>query len=564
MVAFLSQKHGLTIILASTCIVIFLTFHSDKLSMHKFHELPESHVDTNVDIMSNDSDEYEGDKNDYGDRENNDFVPDEQQEHGENEDRKHEPSPNSNTKKFNVLFVMTDDMRAQMGAYAGPLSEYSKHLLTPNLDKFAQRSLVLKNAHVQYTLCGPSRVSMLTSRRPDTTKVDHNKAFWRDVGGNFTTLPQYFKEQGYDVIGMGKIYHTFVDPLSWSSDFISPNTTLENEYWPLENGGAWRGVKSDEDTANLPDQILLNHAKEYLTKLAANAQSENQPFFLGFGFTKPHLNFVCPKKFFDKYPLENEDQFLSKVEWQEPRVKYGCGVINTTKSNDSSESLPHETLRQFRQAYFGCVSYVDSLFGELIKTVDDLGLKNSTIISFVADHGYHLGENGEFGKQTLYRPSTHVPMMVHIPGRTESGISSNSPVEGLDLFPTIVEAAGLDNVQRCPHNSSSVDLCVQGRSLLPLIDNPLAEIKQGAISQLRNIEGYGPYSLITSRYRYTKCLQYINETVIVKDRHDRICTEELYDQLYDSEEAENLASLSKYASIKKTLDKTLMDIVVNQ
>ncbi|KAK2141054.1 hypothetical protein LSH36_1170g00095 [Paralvinella palmiformis] len=345
--------------------------------------------------------------------------------------------------RYNVLFMITDDMRTQIGCYADDANPLTHpRLLTPNLDRLASESLLLKKAYTQFTLCGPSRTSILTGRRPDTNRIFDNRQYWRSLGGNFTTMPQYFKENGYRVVGIGKVFHRDVssgdnDPFSWSEPIFMANHT-ENHY--LNGKAGWRPVtKEAEKRVPLMDDVAVAEAKRYLSDFADDAKSGKRPFFLGFGFKKPHSSYVCPERFYDLYPLETEDQFLDDLSWQTIRLKRTRNLENITILDDGQAEIPHETLRHLRRGYFACVSYVDHLVGELMRTLSDLDLADSTVVSFMADHGYHFGENGKFGKQTLHETATHVPMMVRIPGSTDSGLVSESVVESLDLFPTLVD-----------------------------------------------------------------------------------------------------------------------------
>ena len=204
------------------------------------------------------------------------------------------------SKKMNVLFLVADDMRPQLGAYLGedfPTPVHPPVVHSPNLDELASRSLLLKRAYVQQSMCGPSRTSFMTGRRPDTTHVYINQEYFREVGGNFTTIPQYFKENGYRSIGMGKIFHEgeasgFDDPISWSEPYYHPH------FYDYESTNySWSSVSKDEYSQKpLPDQQIADQAVKTLRNLA---KENNDPFFLAVGFHKPHLPFVFPEEYLD-------------------------------------------------------------------------------------------------------------------------------------------------------------------------------------------------------------------------------------------------------------------------
>lgn len=482
--------------------------------------------------------------------------------------RSYEPrSSHGQPKRKNVLFIMADDMRAQIGPYNGPDSEYPKpRLYTPNFDRLAAKSLLLKKAFVQYTFCGPSRTSMLTSRRPDMTGIYNNAKHWRYQRGNYTSLPQYFKLNGYIVQGIGKVFHPGAsssndDPISWTEPYRHGTPTEPDYLKPYGPGERWLPVSPNEEKEKpLPDRSAIKIAKEFLERAAEKARSGEINFFLAFGFNKPHVSLICPQKYFKLYPEEGES-FLADSLWHKPLFRPGSGIINGTAINGSWHMLPTETLRHLRQAYFACISYVDELLGELLNAVEELDLADSTIISFMADHGYHLGEQRMVGKQTLYDSSSHVPMMLHIPGRTDHGIVSESIVQALDVFPTIVEAAGLDQVQPCRNDSVDIPLCTEGTSLLRLIDDPDREIRPYAITQQLDAENRMRFSLRNKRYRYTEAFWRMLDkgpTAYKPIEADSAYYErQLFDHKYDKEERFNLVNDPDYVQIKDNMQKRL-------
>ena len=472
---------------------------------------------------------------------------------------------NVRSPRKNVLFLITDDMRTQLGCYSGPESVFNTvKMHTPNLDKLAAKSLLFKRAYVQYALCGPSRTSMMTGRRPDTTGVTTNDIYWRDLGRNFTTLPQYFKERGYRSIGYSKIFHKFEDPQSWNdrAQFGNP----EKRFLDFKKGGTWLAYSKDNNRMYpLFDTVATRQTIRKLKELAPRARTGERPFFLALGLNKPHVPFVCPEEFFQLYPLENKKKYLSYVKWQTPLVR--AGMLNVTMIAGEVR-MTDPVLREHRRAYFACISYVDDLIGQVLRALEKFGLVESTVISFVADHGYHLGENGEFGKKLLTDISSQVPMMIHIPGLTNKAIRSHAIVETLDLFPTIAQAAGLEIPPSCPDNSENISLCVQGKSLLPLVKHPSKHIREAAFTQLKmdttRSDGgnYMGYSMRTSRYRYSEYIR-IEET---SDSLDIFIDEknlysELYDHKLDIEETVNRTAKHEYREIRNELRKKLHNFI---
>ena len=486
-------------------------------------------------------------------------------------------SPALTTARKNILFLVSDDMRPQLGAYVGRHfpSRVSPKMYTPNLDALASRSLLLGRAYVQQAVCSPSRTSLLTGRRPDTTHVHDLIAYFRRVGGNFTTIPQYFKEHGYVTTGMGKIFHPGVasgydDPMSWTEKYFHANS----RYWKDYSHYSWYAANESEVNRHpLQDDLIADHAVDTLKRLAPAARSEERPFFVAVGFHRPHLPFLFPARFLKYYPetevrLPDNDYApvgLPEIAWSDfdelrsyvdIKDKYGYGAINTT--------LPPLKVRQLRRAYYAAISYVDSLVGRVLAALDQLGLANDTIVSFWGDHGWQLGEHGEWCKHTNFELATHAPMMVRVPGLTDHGAVTDQLTEFVDLFPTLADAAGLPPVPLCPENSTFVRTCSEGVSLVPLMRDPTRRWKTAAFSQYPRMEIgsniYMGYSMRTDRYRYTEWMAY--EYLPIPHRvPSKVYPRghvELYDHSIDPEENINRAIEPAYGSVVKRLHVELL------
>ncbi|KAK2168971.1 hypothetical protein LSH36_13g25068 [Paralvinella palmiformis] len=457
----------------------------------------------------------------------------------------------------NVLFLIVDDLRPQLGPYIDKDDpEYfgSVTIRTPNLDRLAARSVVFKRAYCQQSLCGPSRASMLTSRRPDMTRAFSNKRYWRKTGGNFTTLPQHFKNNGYWTVGFSKVFHPKEssnndDPISWSEPYYQP--PFSDSHYLMDQSGAGWAMVSDQDrsVAPLADDLTVKHAKLALERAAGETKNGGRPFFVAVGLRKPHLSLVCPEKYYNWYPLEG-DNYMRNSSWENPMVKKMAHVGNTVVENGKTV-IPSSVLRHLRRAYFACISYMDANIGEIIDKLTRLQLDNDTIVIFVADHGYHLGENRHWGKMTSDEMSTRIPLMIHVPGLTTSGSVTESLVEAVDVFPTLVEAAGLDPIPTCPINCSDVALCTQGTSLLPLFDEPDLQLKEAAFSQVTALD-HSRYTIRTDRFRYVegvkgKKWQLPDQRFKFTPEWDDIGqTWEFYDHRNDSLEQYNLAANPEY------------------
>ena len=480
----------------------------------------------------------------------------------------------------NVLFLVADDLRVQLGAYDGPnfASPIHPKMYTPNLDKLAAKSMVLKRAYVQQALCSPSRTSLLTGRRPDTTKIWDLDHYWRQVGGNFTTIPQYFKEHGYYSVGMGKIFHPNAasghdDPISWSKKYWHSKRTP----WEDTKNRSWTAVPDHELNHHpLVDKQISNHALYTLRSLAAHANLSShahKPFFMAVGFHRPHLPFVFPASMLNHYPQSAihlpdnpyapvnmpDEAWAAYTElrnFNDVKALHPTGNINTT--------LPASKVLELRRAYYSAVTWMDYNIGRILDELEKLNLADNTIISFFGDHGWQLGEHGEWCKHTNFDIATHAPMMIRVPGLTDSGKSTDKLTEFVDLFPTLVEAAELPKLNVCPPESSHVSHCTEGSSLMPLIRNPSAQWKSAAFSQYpRNVHGaHGQkamgYTMTTSQYRYTEWVRVTNlYTSSYKPDWNTVYSTELYDHTKDPEENYNVADESGYAHIRQQLHHSL-------
>ncbi|XP_041362832.1 iduronate 2-sulfatase-like [Gigantopelta aegis] len=470
---------------------------------------------------------------------------------------------------MNVLFLVSDDLRPQLGMYNGPSAPSSVHppMHTPALDALSRRSLLLKRAYVQEALCSPSRTSFLTGRRPDTTHVYDLTHYFRHVGGNFTTIPQYFKMYGYRTIGVGKIFHSgrasgYDDPISWTDPYFRPKQTLH-----FKDVKSWRAVPLSEWSRKpLRDTLIANHGIETLRKVASKARSGEQPFFLAVGLRKPHLPFEFPDKFLSYYPKDSvklptnpyAPKDMPPIAWS----PYGelmhysdIGALNVTGA--IATTLPNDVVLDLRRAYYSAVSYMDNEMGRVIAELETLGLANNTIVSFLGDHGWQLGEHGEWCKHTNFEIANHAPMMIHVPGLTDRGIVTEQLTEFVDLFPTLVDAAGLPPLPFCPIDSEDIATCTEGLSLVPLMKNRKGHWKSAVFSQYpREHFRIMGYSIRTHRYRYTEWAKFHGKPVYKPD-WGTLYGVELYDHKNDPAENMNLVNDPQHAATRHHLSQRL-------
>lgn len=455
----------------------------------------------------------------------------------------------------NVLFIAVDDLRPE-------LSVYGKPVVTPNIERLADAGTVFEHAYVQEALCMPSRASILTGRRPDTTGVVDFTVGFRSVIPEVVTLPEHFKNHGYHARGFGKIFHND-DPQSWSAPHWRPRRDeyhtehgkqilkwIKDDYrkltftWDLGDGitKTKRPGGPPWEAPDVPDNALRDgHTTD--VAIETLGQLADEPFFLAVGFDKPHLPFVAPKKYFDLYDRESialatnpfppkDTPDFAVYNFNDMRHYYGVPKIGP---------VPDEMARDLKHAYYACVSYVDSLIGRLLDELDRLDLRDNTIVLLWGDHGWQLGEHGIWDKHTNFETSVRAPLIISVPGQTPG--RSAGLVEFVDIYPSLAELCHLP-----------LDEGLEGTSFLPLIEDPDREWKPAAFSQYpRVIPGYGNiargmgYSMRTDRYRFTEWTVPGTEFLAL----------ELYDHRNDPDENTNIANHPENEELIKILTARL-------
>jgi iduronate 2-sulfatase len=419
--------------------------------------------------------------------------------------------PSSSSKKLNVLFVIADDLKAELGIYG------SKSVLTPNLDKLGKEGAIFSYAYSQISNCSPSRTSVLTGTRPDINKVFDLKKHFRKTLPNVVTLPQHFKNNGYFTKGIGKVYHGGVDDrMSWSVPWYEPDVpmyanaelAIKNSGYikkhPVRNISAWECGDVDDDY--YLDGQSTNLAIDTLTALTNGTLP--QPFFLAVGYHKPHLPFVSPKKYCEFYnfsdmgrPVESKILFGSVL---------GDAPMLELEAFQGVPSRPHfineHNARLLKRAYFACISYVDSLIGRVLATLDSTGLRKNTIVVLWGDHGYTLGDHGHWGKHTNYEGDVRVPLFFSGPGISE-GLVVDNLAELLDIYPTLCELTGVPAVPSAA-----------GKSLVSLLHNNSRFFQEPrynvALSQYPRQGCIMGYSMRSRKFRLTIWFQLPNERLL--------------------------------------------------
>ncbi len=397
-------------------------------------------------------------------------------------------------KKLNVLFIAVDDMNNDLACYGSPIVK------SPNIDRLASQGVRFEHAYCQFPLCSPSRSSLMTGLRPDTTRVFDLQYHFRKGLPDVDTLPQMFMRNGYYAGRVGKIYHYgnpgdigtsgLDDPASWQ-EFVNPagrdKTSLELDvinYTPHKGLGSSMAFLSDKagKDEEHTDGKVATEAIRLLEK------HKDQPFFLAVGFYKPHCPWITPSKYFDLYSL-------GEIKLPEIAPDYRSTVpppaLASTKPWPYFGVTPQQAM-ECKLAYYAAISFVDAQIGRVLDAVDKLGLRDNTIVVFWSDHGYHLGEHGLWFKQSCFEEASRVPMIIRTPGMTTAGKVSPRNVELVDLYPTLADLAGL---QPPPG--------LEGVSLRPLLEQPDAKWELPAFTQVQR-GGFAGHSVRTDRWRYTE------------------------------------------------------------
>lgn len=448
--------------------------------------------------------------------------------------------------KLNVLFIASDDLRPDLGCYGHPLVK------SPNIDLLAQRGLVFDRAYCQQAVCSPSRSSLMTGLRPDTTKVWDLNTHFRKALPDVVTLAQLFKNHGYFTQGLGKIYHGSLDDApSWSA--AGPAQPDEDATPAKKRGG---GKKSADTSAPAPASAPAASSGILLTKtnrgpafratdeepnaggegeladqaIAALRQRKEaaQPFLLAVGFHKPHLPFNSPKAYWDLY---DPAQISLATNNYLPKGAPDFALADKNELWSYSgvpdvSTLPDDYARQLRHGYYAAISYMDAQLGRVLDELDRLGLRESTIIIFWGDHGWKLGEHSRWAKHSNVEDDTRAPLILSVPGMKTAGAHSAALVEFVDIYPTLADLAGLPLPDK-----------LEGTSLKPLLDDPQRTWKSAAFSQYpraakgRKLMGY---SMRTDRYRFTRWVD--------RDDHSKVEAVELYDHQTDPGENTNIAN----------------------
>lgn len=449
-------------------------------------------------------------------------------------------------KKPNVLFIAVDDLRPQLGCYG-----WDK-IKSPNIDRLAGQGLLFERAYCQQAICMASRASLMSGYRPDKGKIYRNGPLFKAVP-DALSINQHFINNGYETVGMGKIYHFGSDvKTGWSKPFSNPKgewkgrgylskeaQRLVSEYNAKNPNGKRKGMGPAYEHPDVPDNayqdgLIAEHAVKELNRL------KDKPFFLAVGFRKPHLPFNAPKKYWDMYSDQDiklaDNPFAPK---SAPKVALtNWGELRGYAGMPKKGPMPDEDARKLIHAYFACISYMDAQLGKVLDELDRLKLTDNTIIVLWGDHGWKLGEHGMWCKHTNYELDTHAPLMISAPNMKARGKKTKALTEFVDIYPTLCELAGIELPKH-----------LQGTSMVPLLNDPGRPWKKAAFSQFPRGKIMG-YSMRTDRYRYTEWRVIENGKVEAR---------ELYDHQIDTDENTNVVDKPENRELVAQLAKVLKD-----
>ena len=489
--------------------------------------------------------------------------------------------------KPNLLMIAIDDLRPMLGCYGDPVAQ------TPNIDRLAKRGMIFERAYCQFAKCGPSRLSLMTGLRPDAVGVfshrEKEAIEFRERRPDAISMARWFKDHGWHTQGFGKVYHDGWDnPDDWSLpafpgrdgemlEIVDEKAVADPS---LEKRNAVVTVIAERhacpvmQSPSVPDDALFagrmtNRVLETLDEL----NDAETPWFLAVGYRRPHLPFVAPKKYFDRYRPDlswlptnrhppkaapimawfNSDGYagfgkrvdLGGTFPNPPETKAAAAAWNGFEMRSYlgvpyHGTIPDELQLELRQAYLACVSYVDAQVGRLLD-----GIADDTIVLLWSDHGWHLGEQTAWGKMTNYELATRVPLIIDAPGPEFPSGRTRSLAELVDLYPTLCDLAGIEAPEH-----------LEGESLIESLKEPESDGQSAAFSQYpRFRDQYQGYAIRADRWRYVSWRS---------KKTGEIVKRELYDHESDPAETVNVAGRDEHKNLVQGLEQQIRDQLKNR
>ncbi len=449
-----------------------------------------------------------------------------------------QPSP----QRHHVLFIAVDDLKPMLGCYG------DTRIQTPNIDRLAARGVAFQSAYCQQAVCAPSRNTVFTGLRPQTLGIYDLKTYFRTKAPDVVTLPQAFMQAGYRTEAIGKLYHTAHgnsdDAASWSV----PRWPSGGLQYALEANRApnipegKRGPSVEAAVVSDETYIDGSVARRAADRLEA-LRDQAEPFFLAVGFVRPHLPFTAPKRYWDLYQRE---QFTLDARQTPPIGAPAYAPTNWSELRHYSDipkagPLPDDKARELIHGYHAAVSYMDAQVGLVLDKLDQLQLTDKTIIVLWGDHGFHLGDHGQWCKHSNYEQAVRVPLIISAPGNKAAGSTPAGLVELVDIYPTLIQWCGI-----------TTPTSLEGASLVPMLHDASHPGKPAAFHLYPraipgHVQGMGR-AIRTDRYRLVEWS--------VADKAD-FREYELYDYQSNPDETINHAGDPQYAAVMLELKKQL-------
>jgi arylsulfatase A-like enzyme len=432
----------------------------------------------------------------------------------------------------NVLFIAVDDLRPELGCYE------KEHILSPNIDRLAEKGIVFERAYCMVPTCGASRASLMTGLRPTPKRFITFDANAQKEAPNVATLNQHFKDHGYTCLSLGKVFHDLNDSATgWSEPAWKP--TGVGQSYRLEESRNLVNLSdkklgppceaADLPDSDYPDAMIATRAMDDLQKL----KDKDQPFFLAVGFLKPHLPFVAPKKYWDLY---DRDTIGLPSNYHPPKdvpkdAIHKWGELRHYANVPRKGPVPDAMARELIHGYYACVSFVDAQVGRLLNELDRLELAENTIVVLWGDHGWNLGEHTLWCKHSCFETSMHSPLIVRAPSVTRSGQRTKALTEFIDIYPSLCELAAIP----LPDH-------LEGASFVAQLKDPSLPGKSAAIGRFKKGD-----TIRTDQFRFT---QYRN---LQGEETGRM----LYDHHQDPDENTNISGHSTQTEVVQSLGEAL-------
>jgi len=453
---------------------------------------------------------------------------------------------NEKQKPYNVLFITVDDLRPELNCYG------ANHIKSPNIDRLAASGIRFTNAYVQQAICMASRASVMSGIRPEKRGIYSGEAL-EDMMPDVITLNKFFKQNGYSISSCGKIYHYGEDTKSqFGTDYMEYKE--KSTYQGYANEATIKMLKQSSDVNKLgpayecvdvADEVYKDGANTLLAiEKLKELKKAGKPFFMAYGLSKPHLPFVAPQKYWDMYPTESIK--LSDLR-ERPKgsnkytVRLGGELTSYAGIPKQFADIDDTTALVLRHGYYACVSYIDAQIGKVLNELDELGLRENTIIVLWGDHGYKLGDYNSWCKWSNMHIDTNIPFLFSVPNG-KKGEVCNQMVEALDIYPTLAELCGLAKPTH-----------LEGKSLIPVLKNPA--LKSKATKYAYTIWPDERWNYDKTVIGYSVKDQRFNYVEWVKLSTGKVLERELYDHANDPKETKNVIDNPEYVSVIAELAK---------